>query len=52
MDALHQVPGHLFVPRRAWVKSQEDRPNGIIDRATDPDDWYDAVYHASTIVTQ
>jgi protein-L-isoaspartate O-methyltransferase len=51
--ALRAVPRHLFVPVRAWVSPDTpDRRPYAIDRESDPDAWWDAVYSDSVIVTQ
>jgi len=51
--ALREVPRHLFVPVRAWVSPDTpDRTPYRIDRESDPQAWWDAVYSDSVIVTQ
>ncbi|RFS80990.1 protein-L-isoaspartate(D-aspartate) O-methyltransferase [Actinomadura spongiicola] len=44
--ALRAVPRHAFVPARAWTAS------GPIDRDERPDEWWDAVYSDTPIITQ
>ncbi|MGP3914288.1 protein-L-isoaspartate O-methyltransferase family protein [Nonomuraea sp. 10N515B] len=52
LDALREVPRHLFIPPRAWAEPQDDRPSQLIDRGADPDAWWDAVYSNCAIITQ
>ncbi|MDT0328036.1 methyltransferase domain-containing protein [Nocardiopsis lambiniae] len=42
-----KVPRHLFLPDLLWT---EDRRR--LDRATEPDEWWDAVYSDQALVTQ
>ncbi|TLP64067.1 methyltransferase domain-containing protein [Microbispora triticiradicis] len=49
--ALHAVPRHLFVPAVAWAEPYAG-PGYRIDRDTDPDAWWDAVYADHPIITQ
>ncbi|WP_141921599.1 methyltransferase domain-containing protein [Haloactinospora alba] len=51
-QALRDVPREWFVPERAWATPMGAAPSYWIDRATDPQPWYEAVYSDSTIVTQ
>ncbi|MEV6158475.1 methyltransferase domain-containing protein [Nonomuraea sp. NPDC052129] len=48
--AFQAVPRHLFIPARALVCADGDET--VIDRDTDPDAWWSAVYSAEPIVTQ
>ncbi|WP_165977864.1 methyltransferase domain-containing protein [Nonomuraea diastatica] len=52
LKALDEVPRHPFVPIRAWMEPQDDRPAGLIDRDADPDAWWGAVYSNCAIITQ
>jgi protein-L-isoaspartate O-methyltransferase len=51
-DALHAVPRHLFVPERAWASPNGPGDGYLIDRAADPEPWWDAVYSDTAIITQ
>jgi protein-L-isoaspartate(D-aspartate) O-methyltransferase len=46
--ALFATPRHHFIPDQAWASG----PRVWIDRHTDPDTWWRAVYADSAIVTQ
>ncbi|MGH3377660.1 MAG: methyltransferase domain-containing protein [Pseudonocardiaceae bacterium] len=51
--ALRRVPRHLFLPARALAVP--DVPDGgkyPIDRDARPDEWWDAVYSDTSIITQ
>ncbi|RBQ21332.1 protein-L-isoaspartate(D-aspartate) O-methyltransferase [Spongiactinospora rosea] len=47
--ALRAVPRHLFVPPIAVA---DDSPRRVIDRDTDPDEWWRTVYANVPIITQ
>lgn len=50
--ALRQAPRHHFVPARAWMQPQDERPECLIDRDTDGEAWWRAVYSNTAIITQ
>lgn len=50
-QALRDVPREWFVPERAWVTPMGVASSYWIDRVTDLESWYEAVYNDSTIVT-
>ena len=52
IDALRQVPRHRFVPARAWATPQDNRPEHTINRDDAPEQWWDAIYTNTAIVTQ
>ena len=52
-QALHEVPRHLFVPDVAWADPNDQEPNGYpVDRAADPERWWEAVCTDTVLVTQ
>lgn len=51
-DAFHKVPRHLFVPERAWASPNSSGDGYLIDRAADPEHWWEAVYSDTAIITQ
>jgi len=53
LQALREVPRHLFIPGTAWADPNDQQPNGYpVDRAADPGRWWDAVYTDTVLVTQ
>lgn len=51
--ALYEVPRHLFVPEGAWANPNAWRGTArAINRKTNPTDWWNACYEASSIITQ
>jgi protein-L-isoaspartate O-methyltransferase len=51
--ALLAAPRHLFAPARGWCAPEgAERTPHPIDRAADPDGWWDAVYADAAIITQ
>lgn len=52
LRALHEVPRHLFVPRRAWMQPQDDRVEALIDRDVDAEAWWRGIYSNTAIITQ
>ncbi|RAY12974.1 protein-L-isoaspartate(D-aspartate) O-methyltransferase [Actinomadura craniellae] len=51
-DALHAVPRHLFVPDRAWQAPDPGRTPRLVDRAADPEEWWEAAYADAPVITQ
>jgi protein-L-isoaspartate(D-aspartate) O-methyltransferase len=49
--ALRAVPRHRFVPSVGLAHAPDDTVR-LIDRNADPDDWWEAVYSDTSIVTQ
>ncbi|MBA9001737.1 methyltransferase domain-containing protein [Thermomonospora cellulosilytica] len=50
-DAMHRAPRHAFVPDRI-LAGPASGPDRLIDKAADPDGWWQAVYSDQPIVTQ
>ncbi|GLZ16126.1 protein-L-isoaspartate O-methyltransferase [Actinomadura sp. NBRC 104425] len=51
--AMHAVPRHLFAPDTGWLAPDNGAgPGRAINRHTDPDGWWDAVYSDGSIITQ
>lgn len=53
--SMHAVPRHLFIPARGYAMPNSYRqgpPAHTIDRNTDPDGWWTAVYSNMSIITQ
>lgn len=52
-SALHAVPRHLFVPDVAWALPDFDGKDPYpVDRNRDEQEWLDAVYSDTSLVTQ
>src|SRR5213079_319353 len=52
-SVYEQVPRHWFVPDRAWARAEQGHGrHRLIDRHTDPQGWWAAVYEDSPITTQ
>jgi hypothetical protein len=52
---MHAVPRHLFIPERGYAMPNsylQGPPAHTIDRTTDPDGWWTAVYSDMSIITQ
>ena len=50
--AFHAVPRHLFIPDRAWAAPNGPDDGYLIDRAADPETWWNAVYSDAALITQ
>lgn len=53
--SMHAVPRHLFIPERGYAMPcyfDQGPPARTIDRNTNPDEWWDAVYSNMSIITQ
>jgi protein-L-isoaspartate O-methyltransferase len=50
--ALHAVPRHLFAPDVAWANPDGPAAGYPVDRRTDEDRWWNAVYSDTSLITQ
>ena len=51
--AFEMVPRHWFVPDEIWPgRLQGTGQSGLVDRRTDPDGWWEAVYSDRALTTQ
>ncbi|TDD94354.1 methyltransferase domain-containing protein [Actinomadura rubrisoli] len=53
--SMHAVPRHLFIPERGYAMPNSYRqgpPAHTIDRNTDPEGWWAAVYSNMSVITQ
>lgn len=54
-QAMHAVPRHLFIPERGFAMPcyyEQGPPARTIDRNTDPEGWWNAVYSNMSVITQ
>lgn len=51
-EAFLAVPRHLFIPDAAWASPNKAGQDYRIDRAANPEEWLDAVYSDTIVITQ